>query len=73
MVTTRSGNVYLIIYKKLTGAFGVGVFGIELLNASSPLEWVNRLELSLEIAEDILSSLIILVDKGGIVLTKGRV
>jgi hypothetical protein len=51
-----------------------GVY-IESLNASSsPSEWVNRLELSLEIAEeDILSSLIMLVDKGGMTLIKGRV
>ena len=48
---------------------------IESLNASSaPSEWVNRLELGLEIAEkDILSSLITLVDKGAIMLIKGRV
>ena len=47
---------------------------IESLNASSPSEWVNQLELGLEIAEEeILSSLITLVDKGGMTLIKGSV
>ena len=51
------------------------VTGVELLNAlSSPLEWVNRSELSSEMAEeDISSSLITLVDEGGMALIKGRV
>ena len=44
-------------------------FGVESLDASSllsPLEWVNQSELSSEIAEeDVSSSLITLVDEGG--------
>ena len=41
------------------------IFGVESLNASSsPLEWVNRLESSSEIAkEDVLSSLIMSVNE----------
>ena len=47
------------------GDFGVATFGVELLDASSsPPEWLNRLELSLEIGEeDILWSLITLLDE----------
>ena len=51
----------------------VGVFSIGSLDASlSPLDWVNRSESSSEIAEDVSSSLITLVDEGGIALIKGR-
>ena len=55
------------------------IFGIVSLNASLDaslllLEWVNRLELSFEVVEEgILSSLIILLDKGGMALIKGKV
>lgn len=55
--------------------FGEFMFGVGSLDASSsPLEWINRLELSLEIAEeDVLSSSVALVDEGGMALIKGRV
>jgi len=57
----------------------VVTFGVVSLDASSdasssPPEWVNRSESSFEVVEeDVLSSLITLVDKGGMVLIKGRV
>ena len=51
------------------------IFGVESLNALLLLlEWVNRLELSSETAEeDVSSSPITLVDDGGMTLIKGRV
>ena len=50
-------------------------FGVESLDASSsPIEWVNRSESSPEIAEeDASSSLITLVNEGGMALIKSRV
>ena len=38
-----------------------------------PLKWVNQLELSLKIVENVLLFLVILVDEGDIILIKGKV
>ena len=49
-------------------------FGVELLDASSSPEWVNRSESSSEIVgEDASSSSITSVGEGGMALIKGRV
>ena len=57
----------------LRGDFGVVIFGVESLDASLlPSEWVNRLKLSSEIAEeDVLLSLLTLVDKRSMALIEG--
>ena len=71
-------NIRLANWRLLRDDFGVftaSLFSIESLDASSsPPECVNRSESSSEIAEeDVSSSSIMLVDKGGTALIKGRV